>query len=242
MRRAGRPGTAGRLAATLFPLLLAAGCRATGFYLDNPGNPMAGVRRIAVLPVSTPGTADPLKLGELLAGELVQFPGVEVVHPAETLAEARKGALALTDERSVRALGRLVGADAVLIAELTEYNPYYPPRVTVAAQLFFTRAPSGDARSAIDLSAAGRARPITRLDRCDLLQVEKVYDGSQRETRDLASYYARGHYLGGEAIDGADRVLRLPEFYFRFVSNRLVRDLFADYQARTAVAKVESKA
>ena len=241
MRRAA-PWNAPRRAAVLSPLLLAAGCRLTGFYLDNPENPMGDVRRIAVLPISSPGSADPMKLGDLLAGELVQFPGVEVVRPGETLAEARKNALALTDERSVRALGRLVGADAVLIAELTEYNPYYPQRVAVAAQLFFMRTPPSDARSAIDLSAAGRARPVTRLDRCDLLQIEKVYDGSQRETRDLAAYYARGHYLGGEAIDGADRVLRLPEFYFRFVSNRLVRDLFADYQARTAVAKGELKA
>jgi hypothetical protein len=224
-------------AAWLLAAILLAGCRLTGFYLDNPANPMTGVKRIAVLPISGPGTSDPLKLGEILAGELVQFPGVEVIHPAEVQAEARKCGITVADERAVRALGRVVGADAILIAELTEYTPYYPQRVAVAAQLFFTRSPAGDVRSAVDLSAAGRARPVARLDRCDLIQLEKVYDGSQRETRDWAARYARGHSLGEEAIDGADRVLRLPEFYFRFVSNRLVRDIFSDYQARVALAK-----
>ena len=74
-----------------------------------------------------------------------------------------------------------------------------------------------------------------------LIQVEKIYDGSQRETRDLAAYYARGHDLGDEAIGGAERVLWLPELYLRFVSNRLVRDIFADYQARELAAKKDRK-
>jgi hypothetical protein len=94
-----------------------------------------------------------------------------------------------------------------------------------------------DTRMAIELSAAGRARPVNRLDQGDLIQIDKIYDGSQRETRDQAAYYARGHYLSEEAIGGADRVLWLPDLYFRFVSNRLVRDLFADYQVRQLEAK-----
>ena len=217
-------------------LALLAGCRAAGFYLDNPANPIPGVRRIAVAPVTSPGSADPLRLGELLAGELVQFPGVEVVHPAAVQAQARKGGLVLTDERSVRALARQLGADAVLLAELTEHNPYPPPRIAIAAQLVFARAAASDARAVIDLSAEGQARPVTVLDRCDLIGIEKVYDGSHRETRDQAAYYARGHYLRGEAIEGADRVLRLPELYFRFVSNRLVRDIFEEYRERATLA------
>jgi hypothetical protein len=230
---------AGRLfwAMGLGPMLLGSGCRLAGFYLDNPPNPIRGVLRIAVTPVEAPGTTDPLKLGEMLASELVQFPGVRVVRPAEVMAAARKNDLVLTDERSVRALGRLAGADAVLVAELTEYKAYFPPRIGVAAQLFFTAPSAPLARSAVDLSAEGRARPVAALDRGDLIQVEKIYDGSHRETRDLAGRYERGNDLGNEAIDGADRVLWLPELYFRFVSNRLVRDIFADYQAREQAAK-----
>jgi hypothetical protein len=218
----------------LLGIAAATGCRLTGYYLDNPPNPMKGIRRIAVTPVRAPGSADPLKLGEMLAAELVQFPGVDVVHPSELQALARKNDLSVVDEKSVRALGRLAGADAVLVAEVTEYNPYHPPRIGMVAQLFFTRSGAADARMAIELSAAGRARPVTSLDHHDLLQVEKVYDGSQRETHDQAASYARGHYQSDDAIDGADRVLRLPDFYFRFVSNRLVRDIFADYEARKA--------
>jgi hypothetical protein len=208
------------------------GCRFFGYYIDNPENPMEGVRRIAVAPVESPGTSDPMKLGEMLAGELVQFPGVEVLHPTDVQSIARKNNLGFTDEASIRAIGRLAGADAVLVAELTEHNPYPPPRIGIAAQLFFTEAGGGNSRSAIDLSTAGRARPVTRLDRGDMIGVEKVYDGSQRETRDLAASYARGHALEGEAIGGADRVLRLPDLYFRFVSNRLVREIFASYRER----------
>ncbi len=219
----------------------ASGCRALGYSIDNPANPMAGVRKIAVMPVATPGTNDPLRLGEMLAGELVQFPGVDVVRPADLQAILRRQDVNPSDERGIRMLGRLAGADAVLVTELTEYSAYPPPRIGVAAQLFFTRAESSDARAVIDLSTAGRARPVANLDRCELLQVEKVYDGAQRETRDLAAVYARGHYTSKEAIDGADRVLRLPDLYFRFVSNRLVRDLFAAYRAHGAVARANPR-
>lgn len=234
------------LCPALLPCLLAAasaapGCRLTGFYLDNPPNPFPGVHRIAVAPVEAAGPSDPLKLGEMLASELVQFPGVAVVRPDDLQATARKNDLTLADERSIRALGRLAGVDAVLVAELTEYNPYHPPRIGVAAQLFFTRTEGAAPRAAIDLSAEGRARPVKRLDHGDLIQIEKIYDGSQRETRDLAGRYARGHDLGGEALDGADRVLWLPDLYFRFVSNRLVRDIFADYQARSKAAREDKE-
>lgn len=235
-----------RRAIPLFLVLLGAGagCRATGFYLDNPANPIPGVRKFAVAPVESPETADPLKLGEILAGELVQFPGTEVIRPADVVAAARKNGLVLTDERSLRALGRILKADAVLVAAITESKTYYPPRLAVAAQLFFVGGGPSGTRSAIDLSLEGRAggaRPVTLLDRGELIQIEKVYDGSHRETRDLAAYYARGHYTNKEAIDGADRVLRLPDFYFRFVSNRLVRDIFADWQARQVLAKENTR-
>jgi len=235
-----------RLRPAFFSALLAAaaaapGCRLTGFYLDNPPNPFPGVHRIAVAPVEAAGPTDPLKLGEMLASELVQFPGVAVVRPEDLQAAARKNDLTLADEQSIRTLGRLAGADAVLVAELTEYNPYHPPRIGVAAQLFFTRTEPAAHRAAVDLSAEGRARPVRRLDHGDLIQIERIYDGSQRETRDLAGRYARGHDLGGDALDGADRVLWLPDLYFRFVSNRLVRDIFADYQARPKAGLEENE-
>ncbi len=222
--------------------LAVSGCRFTGFYLNNPRNPLAGVRRVAVVAVEGRSSRDPVDLGEILASELVQFPGIEaVVRPAEVQSTARKNDLSLVDERSIRTLGRLSGADAVLVAELTEYNPYNPPRIAVAAQLFFTEPDAASDRTYIDLSAQGRARPIAALDRTGLIQIEKVYDGSQRETRDLAAAYARGHRIEDEAIDGADRVLWIPDLYFRFVSNCLVRDLFADYQARREAAKANGK-
>ncbi len=214
-----------------------AGCRLTGFYLDNPANPFPDVRKIAVAPVESPGWRDPVELGEALASELVQFPGIEVVRPTEVNAAVRQHQLSLSDERSVRALGRIVNADAVLLAELTEYDPYHPPRIGMAAQLFFIHSNTANPRMAISLSSAGRARLVDRLDRGELIQIEKIYDGAQRETRDLAASYARGHSPSQEAIDGADRVLRLPDLYFRFVSNRLVRDLFADYQAQRPAEK-----
>jgi len=177
----------------------------------------------------------------MLASELVQFPGVAVMRPDDVQATVRKNDLTLADERSIRALGRLADVDAVLVTELTEYNPYHPQRIGVAAQLFFTRTGNAAPRAAVDLSAEGRARPVKRLDHGDLIQIEKIYDGSQRETRDLAGRYARGHDLGGEALDGADRVLWLPDLYFRFVSNRLVRDIFADYQARSKAAREDKE-
>ena len=204
---------------------------------------MDRVHTIAVAPIDdASGAAEGLDLAEALAAELVQFPDVAVIRPEALVEAARRSDVELRDDRSLRTVGRLAGADAVLVVSLREYDPFYPPRVGVAARLVFCRASATRGQDAIELSGFGQAVPASARTLSDTLSIERVYDGAHRETRHMACRYALGHDSDDDALDGTERVLRLPDLYFRFVSNRLVRDIFADYQARQNTAKKENRA
>lgn len=112
------------------------GCRAFGYYVDYPENPVEGMRRIAVAPVLGPAEVDPFDAGDILAAELVQCPNVEhVVRPIDFQRVVEARSLPVTSENAIRALARDLDVDGVLVAEITEFDPYHPPRIGVVAQL-----------------------------------------------------------------------------------------------------------
>ena len=223
------------LPALVCPLILVAtaGCRLSGYYLTYPTNPIDGVRKIAVAPVTGPAHTDPFEIGDAIATELIQCPDVtRVVRPREFQHVLESNGITLTSESSVQAMARILGVDGVLIAELTEYSPYHPPRIGIVAQLFITRTETSSGTNIVGISRQGRSGPIERLGAGNLVQIERVYDASNRETYSRAAAYAFGHEHDQEAIAGGDRILWIQDLYFRFVSYSLVRDLFQKYSTR----------
>ena len=74
----------------------------------------------------------------------------------------------------------------------------------------------------------------------NFLEIERVYDASQREVRDRARLYGFGHDFPDHAATGSDRILWLSERYFQFVSDCLVTALFEEYSKRVAEAEIVS--
>lgn len=76
----------------------------------------------------------------------------------------------------------------------------------------------------------------------NLVQVERVYDASHRETYDRAVKFGMGHRHNEEALEGGDRILWIPKLYLRFISHALVTDLFNEFIHRSREFEMKPKA
>jgi hypothetical protein len=86
---------------------------------------------------------DPLQATDLLASELAGMPGFAVVPVNLTLAElARHGQTVVESPEDALRLAETFGADATLVAAITEYQPYDPPVIGLVLQWYSARGPS----------------------------------------------------------------------------------------------------
>ncbi len=231
-------------------LVLLSGCTSVASikYYQYPRNSLAGVEKVAVVPFAnyTSARIDMATFSQTLASELVQFPGFTVTRPDEVFARARAEGYALppaTDAESVK-LARFLGVDAVLVGGITEYDPYYPPRVALAAQMIGVKRFS---LRSVDVDRLVPSGKPFRVDagRRDMVvaALEKVYDSNWEVTRIELRGYTQAHSGDDHAFPEEDATLRVMERYHRFVSNRMVRALLEQGTARQkADAEAEEKA
>ncbi|MBI4615227.1 MAG: hypothetical protein HY720_16550 [Planctomycetes bacterium] len=230
----------GAALALLAPVL--AGCWVFGIeQISNPENPFDSIRVVAVAPVfdmtidrdlvETDEGYSPVALGELLASELVQFEGFEVIR-AQVVAEALSHDMGWSPNdpkgpEAARAAMASLGADALLAAAITEFDPYGNPRVAVAVELF---AAPGIAREGIDIGRllqAGKPFPLDQARRHGLLvAMEKMYDSNDRSVRQALGAHARyPHDPSERALDPEEAYSWDMENYFRFVFNQILREV-----------------
>ena len=205
-------GNGGRMArirtATILALALAVaalgGCAPITDRLEWPSevlfNSLAGVETIVVAPMmnlSTTRDVDLIEATNTLASELQQVRGVTVVplgRVYQYLSENRLATVGSPEE--ARQLAKAFGAQACIVAAVTEYDPYNPPRLGLAVQMFTVGQlppPSGTPgfdpvqaeQAGMPLAApqTGEARPR------DVLS--HVFSGRNLEVEHLAQRYAR---------------------------------------------------
>ena len=189
-------------------LILLAGCAD----IRPEAEPLSNV--IAVLPVAdqTGGAAfDGVEFANLLASELAKI-GYRVIRPAQI------GAVATADE-AIRA-GRRLRADTILACAVTEYDPYDPPKIAIAAQILRVE---GSPQSGQDLdrmlqSASWRRGPLSMSrDRAGhaVAAFEQVFDSRDRAVRIAISRYVDGR------PDAEREVLAVQPRYLQFVSTHM---------------------
>jgi hypothetical protein len=85
---------------------------------------------------------DPNRVADLMAVELAYVPGIRVIPVSRVLGVlAAQGADGILSPAHAVEVAEWVGADAILVFAITEYDPYDPPRVGMTAQLFGAKAP-----------------------------------------------------------------------------------------------------
>jgi hypothetical protein len=116
----------------LVPLLiclLAPGCLIVDLGVTNP---IVGLSTVAVAPffnLSSERSVDGRRFAEAYYSELQKTPGFDVVPVGVTEQAIAENQLQMSDPQDVLALARILNVDAVVVGAVSDYSPYYPPRI-----------------------------------------------------------------------------------------------------------------
>ncbi len=197
--------------------------------------------RVAVAPaLNFSGSADfdPVKAADLMASELSSLQGVGVIGVSRVLAIlAEQGVGQIqSPEHALDVCDRL-GADAILVFAITEYDPYTPV-VGMAAQLYGQRS----AARVLDPVAASRmARPFPVTRRADAAwpqaQVQRVFNAAHETVQRDVRRYAESR-SAQESPYGWRRYLASQQWYLRYCCFTVARDLMEQQMEDQAVANL----
>ncbi len=76
------------------------------------------------------------KVAQAYAAELAEVPGFVVIPVSQVETAMRIHGLRLEKDEDVRRLAQILEVDAVVVGVVTEYTPYYPPRLTMQVPWF----------------------------------------------------------------------------------------------------------
>ena len=128
----------------LLPLLLCllgAGCSLLPEVSRRPTlhNPFPQISKVAVAPffnLSDEPTLDGRRLALAYYNELQLVPGYEVV-PVGVVERAMKDhSILLGSPEDARRLAQILGIDALVVGAVTDYSPYYPPRLGMQVEWY----------------------------------------------------------------------------------------------------------
>lgn len=177
--------------------------------------PSATVVVAPVLNLSASQDFDPTRITDFVASELAQFEGISVV-PVNltTAALAREGKRTVDSPEEALRLAAAFGADATLVAAVTEYQPYDPPTVGLIVQWYGAGdvlAP--DLRGATTASAAEPR-----------VQAQRVFSADdQSVVREIKEFCKRRD--GNDSPHGWRKYVVAQELYVRYSIWSLVRSI-----------------
>ncbi len=102
-------------------------------------NPFPQISKVAVatfINASSESTLDGRKVAEAYAAELAEVPGYVVIPVSLAETAIRTYGIQLEKEKDARRLAQILEVDAVVVGVVTEYSPYYPPRMSMQVQWF----------------------------------------------------------------------------------------------------------
>ncbi|MGY8767393.1 MAG: hypothetical protein ACKVH8_03020 [Pirellulales bacterium] len=131
-----------RLILPIFGILfLFAGCAAFPDVHEQPQyhNPFPQLSKIAIVPFSNQSDVPTLNSEDVTIGyygELQKIPGFEVVPVGVVRRVMEANGKYPTTIDEIRALGKQLGADVVVVGSVTDFKPYYPKRTTLAVDWY----------------------------------------------------------------------------------------------------------
>lgn len=206
----------------LLAILACGGCAPGHEVAEPPLAPPPSVVAVApVINLSNRDDWDPVRVTDFLTLELQARPEFIVVPTARVLAALTVlGRDAIQTPEDVRALGRELGADLVMVGAVTEYDPYDPPRVAWTLQMYLVEPPTRADWPALDPVAASREPtgtgvipPDVARGEAPVLQVQTLADLSRDRVRARMRAYGKernGHQSPfGWAVHGKSQQLFL---------------------------------
>lgn len=221
--------------AVLSLLLVLGGCRSSerrnSVEIDGPWLDRATVAVAPALNQSGSTDFDSDRLADLMASEFAHARGVNVIPVSRVLGVlATQGAEQIRSAAHAMEVARLVGADALLVFSVTEYDPYDPPRIGIAAQLYGSwPGQRGQRVDPVALTRSTGSAPggLPPRRRGLLSQHQRVYDASHDAVVQAIRRYARRRDAD-ESPFGWRKYIVSQQDYFRFCAHETIRNLLQD--------------
>lgn len=125
-------------------LIAVTGFLLSGCVIHDVGvtNPIPGLSRVAVVPffnLSMERTVDGRRFANAYFAELQKVPGFQVLPVGVAEQAIIDNELQMNKPEDILELARILDVDAVVVGAVTEYNPYYPPRVGLQVSWYSPR-------------------------------------------------------------------------------------------------------
>ncbi len=198
---------------------------------------------VAIAPVlnfSGQFDVDPIVTADLLASEFTQFDGITVLPVNRVVAAlAAEGKMQVESPSHALRVADAVGADAIVIAGITEYDAFTPV-VGLVVQMY---AASPETAPGFDVVAASRLPWPTEVD--DLAnalmpvgQIQRTYNGSHNSVVKSVRRYAKPRSAEDHPY-GWRQYLVVQKLYLRFCWHDAIVRLMGQ-QAQRSVARAQA--
>ena len=233
------------LIAMMALLAMASGCE-TGEKLTPPAklsSPLPDRQLWAVAPFeneSGVSVVDGARLADLFVQEAQQAQGIDLVPVNRVIAAMRHLRMPrVSTVADAQSLLQLLQVDGLIIGTVTAYDPYRPPILGLAVQLWIAPGTQQTAFNPRELvtSPSGEVAPSAMAPAQPTAQASGVFDASDHDTLLALQNYAVGR-TEIESPFGNDSYLVNIELYTKFVSHRLMGALLSELQSpATTVAQ-----
>ncbi len=208
------------------------GCQGKPVGPFEVANETLGPMTIAVAPaLNVSGSPDfePNRVADLMASELSHVAGVEVIPVNRVLAVlADQGRSRVESPGHAVSIAAIVGADAILVVAVTEYDAYDPPVVGLAAQLYGQRR--GVRAVGYDPLVASRFGSPPRRDigrggsLTPLAQTERVFDASHERVCTGVQRFSESRTADASPF-GWRKYIASQQHYLRYCCYETIRAL-----------------
>ena len=221
-------GTAARLFAGLLFAVVAGCSEQKAHKLDAFVVALPPGTSVAIAPpINASGCPDVdlLRVADLMASELSTIPGIGVIGVNRVLAVlAEQGQRQVASAEHALAVCDRLGADAIIVFAVTEYNPYTPV-VGIVAELYGKQADRAQL-DPVATSRMARPFPVPPDERAPkpLAQVQKTFNASHEVIQKDVKEYADERDANKTPM-GWKRYLASQENYLRYCCYSVARDL-----------------
>lgn len=177
---------------------------------------------------------DPVRVGDWMASELSQVSSINVVGVNRVMAVlARQGREVVQSPAHALEICEQLGADAILVFAIEEYDPYSPPVVGMAAQLYGPRPhdrgfdPVTTSRQARPFATDGLGEEALR----PWAQVQRTFNAAHHSVVGKVEAYGRQRDAEQSPM-GWRKYLASQECYMRFCCYSTIFELMEQEQHR----------
>ncbi len=180
-------------------------------------------------------TVDGARVADAFREELEQVHGIDTVAVNRVLAVMRAANLqAVSTPDQARQLAAMLDVDGIVVGTVTTWDPYPPPTLGMAVQVF---GQGPRAQASVDPYALSRAWGSDDVALGQVgsapasAQATGMFDSRNNQVLAWLEHYAKGRTEPNEAF-GSDVYLMNMDLYTRFVTYRLIHDLLVYEHSR----------